>query len=229
MVICQICGKKTVMIGWNHLRIHNITLNEYKKRFPNVKTCSDEWIRNCSEAGKKGIKVTLKRTKERREKDPIFEEQYIRQRSDAGKIGILKAQGKIQNMREEDLKFIKKMREVSKRNIFKCLNQKRKNKPYWFMGVAFDSKQEMECAKVLNKYVGWIPKEGVNCHIQMKGGEVDFKINNIFIEYHSPYKRYYDERRALLDKNNYKKEPVFVFGKVKELEFFCKLNFFKKF
>lgn len=60
-VVCQICGKKLKYINWLHLRVHNISIEEYTNRYPNSKTvCSnlskelnkyknsqsvDEWIK----------------------------------------------------------------------------------------------------------------------------------------------------------------------------------------
>jgi len=93
----------------------------------------------------------------------------------------------------------------------KNLRNMRKNQPYWWMGVSFDSNEERQLAiwQLLNW--GVIPEEGVNCHIQVNGGELDFRpFDWLFMEYH-PWDRlgrskeeYYQERRALLDKNGYK-------------------------
>lgn len=107
----------------------------------------------------------------------------------------------------------------------------REGLPYWFTGVPFDSNGEREVAKWLNSNIGFIPKEGINCHVRLDGGEVDFKLSNIFIEYHpSPYhgspridgmlndEQYYTKRRKLLDKNGYTNCPLIVIKSLKKLD-----------
>lgn len=41
-VTCAVCGKKFGTITWNHLKTHGLTFTEYKLKYPNVKTTSDE-------------------------------------------------------------------------------------------------------------------------------------------------------------------------------------------
>lgn len=41
-IVCQVCGKKFKAIMNSHLRKHNITIVEYKKKFPNVSIYSEE-------------------------------------------------------------------------------------------------------------------------------------------------------------------------------------------
>jgi hypothetical protein len=102
----------------------------------------------------------------------------------------------------------------------------RKNKPYWFNGVPFDSKMERECAIKLLK-MGFLKHliEGVTCHKTVGSKEFDFfnKIFNkeIFIEYH-PYDRkfslqeYYKNRKKILNENGYENSLFFVIASLKE-------------
>ena len=70
-VTCQICSKQLKSIGRLHLRTHNISLDEYKNRFPNAETSSEEfkekmkqkmlgreitWKDKISEGTKKGMR-----------------------------------------------------------------------------------------------------------------------------------------------------------------------------
>lgn len=41
MPVCRICGKKFELITWSHLRLHNMTVNEYKERFPDARIESE--------------------------------------------------------------------------------------------------------------------------------------------------------------------------------------------
>lgn len=106
----------------------------------------------------------------------------------------------------------------------------RKGLPYWFMGVPFDSNQEREVAKWLNVKYGFIPKEGINCHVRLDGGEIDFRLGDIFIEYHPwdtagrKIEQYFLDRRKLLDENGYKNYPLIVIDSLEELN----INLFRK-
>ena len=39
---CEICGKLLKQIMPKHLNLHGISLNKYKNKFPNAKTCTNE-------------------------------------------------------------------------------------------------------------------------------------------------------------------------------------------
>lgn len=99
---------------------------------------------------------------------------------------------------------------------------RRENSPYWFMGVPFDSNGERQVAKKLHELTGFVPTEGTNCHFKVDGGEIDFLVNGVFIEYH-PWDRklsseqYYEQRRKLLDKNGYKSARLQVVYSVEKL------------
>ena len=97
---------------------------------------------------------------------------------------------------------------------------RRKNKPYYFHKVPFDSNFEKEIGMNISYQLGIILKERLNCHILVGGKEIDFFIKDCFIEVHTInyffnkyYKNnrdYYLKRRKILDKNGYKKYKLIV-------------------
>jgi len=111
------------------------------------------------------------------------------------------------------------------KNATKILKILRQNKPYYFMGVPFDSKSEMKVAEWLNKNLGFIPQEGVNCHVRLDGGEVDFKLGETFLEYHpcenfyhpETYEEYCTKRRNILDNNGFKDNKLIVIDNIEKL------------
>lgn len=40
-VVCLICGKEFDQLS-NHLKVHNINIGQYKEKYPNAKTISEE-------------------------------------------------------------------------------------------------------------------------------------------------------------------------------------------
>ncbi len=65
-VTCEICQKRCRTINSQHLKLHNITVNDYKKRFPNVKNQSIVSHKKHSEKvskGRKGIIFTKEHKK----------------------------------------------------------------------------------------------------------------------------------------------------------------------
>lgn len=48
----------------------------------------------------------------------------------------------------------------------------------------FESLSEYACAKMLEKYTGWIGIEGVTFQVPVGRAVYDFRLNNTFIEYH---------------------------------------------
>jgi len=110
----------------------------------------------------------------------------------------------------------------------KIRKHSKENKPYWFLGVAFDSEQERKVVKLISKKLGIIPIEGVNCHIAM-GNEIDFYIFGFFWEHHPMVKLwdgektvedYYRERRKILDDNGFKKYSLKVTNTLEEAQQF---------
>jgi hypothetical protein len=96
----------------------------------------------------------------------------------------------------------------------KAIITRRKNKPYHFKGVPFDSNAEREIAMNIHYQFGVDLIEGVNCHKKVGNIEIDFYIG-IFIEYH-PYSGlysadgYYEKRREVLDNNGYNERELIV-------------------
>lgn len=108
----------------------------------------------------------------------------------------------------------------------------RKNKPYHYYGVCFDSKPEVVIAKYLKKEFRIHPRFNYNCQVRIGGKEFDFCVPSIdkpilFVEYH-PYikvfssnrvagKKYYKIRRHILDENNFGMSKLLVFENLKSL------------
>jgi len=109
----------------------------------------------------------------------------------------------------------------------RAMESRRQNYPFWFLGVPFDSDIERKVAKQLFLNLFFIPKERVNCHIKLNGGEFDFFIwNQIFIEFHpwdwngNSIKKYYKKRRRILDKNGYREYPLITIDSIDKLKTF---------
>lgn len=134
--------------------------------------------------------------------------------SRAGKIGGRKAAET--NRRNKTSAFFDTL--IQRAAGLAAVAKRRKDYPYWFMGVPFDSKEERKMAMLLNSLCGFVPEEGVNCHVKVGGGEIDFKVGTVFLEYH-PCPQWYDgrtieeyktDRRQLLDKNGYRRNSLIV-------------------
>lgn len=243
-VKCKICGEKLKLISWLHLRIHNITLEEYKKIFPNSKIYSDYWLKLQKNKAILGAKKLNELIQKRRKEKPSYDKKY---REDCAKGGrnrnkfypelikkiTKKTHETIKKRRKKDPEYDKKYRKkcsewgrkARRLNGINGIKISRQNKPYWFMKTPFDSLEEKECAKLFHKHLAWIPKEGINCHIELKNGEIDFLVNDIFIEYHrweskNKINEYYQKRRKILDKNG-KNNELFVFRNLGDVKTFC--------
>jgi hypothetical protein len=166
-VRCRICGRFFSKIDWSHLRKHNITTEEYKKQFPNVKLCStlimNKSIYRMQEelnkkiinpifkkeleekriiGGKKGIKKTHFIIKEKRLKDQFYNEKYIMHRKKIAYLG-----GKtLQEKRKDNKKLDKKLRVSSKIN-----GHKGGTKTHQLYG----GKEQLEWCSKAGK-IGWI-------------------------------------------------------------------------
>jgi len=88
---------------------------------------------------------------------------------------------------------------------------------YKFKQCYFDSKGELEIARCIYYQLNIKLKERISCHFLIGLKEIDFFINNCFIEYHPAvwnynkyHNDYYQKRRELLNKNGYKKYPLLV-------------------
>lgn len=103
----------------------------------------------------------------------------------------------------------------------------REKKPYFYFNCRFDSKQEMEVAKIFFEEFGYVPIERVNCHVKIDGSEFDFRLDNLFIEWHPwdrklTFEKYYEKRKNILEKNNFK-EGLIVFDKLNNVRIFCEV------
>lgn len=118
-----------------------------------------------------------------------------------------------------------KARKMLRKAALAAIKTRRENYPYWFMDVPFDSNEEMQAMVLLCKKFNIVPRDGINCHIRVNGGEVDFRpTENLFIEYH-PWdirglanKQYYGQRRKLLDENGFQSCRLVVVESLEELE-----------
>jgi len=148
---------------------------------------------------------------------------------------------KIKEMRKNSKEFNKKYIEMCRmggyavhkkypglayRNALLSLKSLRKNRPYKFMDCNFDSNKERECCKLLiyHKIIK-NPVEGVNIHFQVDSIEIDFfPQQKIFIEYH-PWdwngrttEEYYQERRKILNENDFCEFPLIITKKLADFE-----------
>ena len=128
-------------------------------------------------------------------------------------------------MSEGHMKFNRehpnRMREICRRSAL----ARRKNSPSWFGGVPFDSKEEMQAGHIICERFGITPIEGINCHVRVNGGEIDFRpTKSLFVEYH-PWdmdgltpEQYCNKRRKLLDDNGFKDCELIVAKSLGELQ-----------
>lgn len=108
-----------------------------------------------------------------------------------------------------------------------------KQSPYFYDSVSFESKAELQIAKWLLKYniIARVLK-GENYQFRIGNKFFDFKLNNIFIEYHPTqfFKYhgakfgfdYFVARRQILDENNYNNCELFVFDNLHDCSKFIK-------
>jgi len=96
------------------------------------------------------------------------------------------------------------------------IKSRRKNFPYWFKGISFDSNGEREIAMNIYYQFNIKLEERKNCHVRIGLKEYDFFVNNIFIEFHpwnmnhNSMKDYIKERRTNLNRNGYKEYPLLI-------------------
>lgn len=113
-----------------------------------------------------------------------------------------------------------KVREICR----KATLARRENSPYWFADVSFDSREEACAMKILCERFVITPIEGINCHIRVNGGEIDFRpTESLFIEYHPwdrklSHEQYYNARRKLLDENRYQDCKLIVAKSLNEVK-----------
>ncbi|MCK4589576.1 MAG: hypothetical protein KAT77_03975 [Nanoarchaeota archaeon] len=111
-----------------------------------------------------------------------------------------------------------------------ALESRRKNYPYKFMDCLFDSDSERRlCQIFVKERLIKKPEEGKNIHFRINRHHVDFFIKNkVFVEFHPPMtygtrkgetvKSYYEEKRKVLDRNGYKKYPLIVIDRLRNIE-----------
>ena len=95
----------------------------------------------------------------------------------------------------------------------KVLRQNIRNLKY--NGQYYDSSPEIEISLCLQYQYNYKPIENKTLHIRIGKYEYDYKLNDIFIEYHVWFqneteKEYFRRRRKILDKNGYKKYKLIV-------------------
>lgn len=117
-----------------------------------------------------------------------------------------------------------KARELARKRGLASIAFQRENGPYWYRGVPFASGEERQAMVVLCEKFNITPIEGVNCHIKVNGGEIDFRLGNLFVEYHPhdwdglTHNQYYEQRRRILDENGFQACRLVVVESLKELE-----------
>jgi len=118
-----------------------------------------------------------------------------------------------------------KVRQIMKETLPKIMKSNLKNKPYWFMGIPFDSNDEIKVVKYLNEKINYIPEYGVNYQYQVDTKFVDFYLPeyNLFIEYHPidwrglSDEEYRQERLEAINKTDHD-EQLWVIKKVDDLD-----------
>ncbi len=122
-------------------------------------------------------------------------------------------------------KYPKKAREMRRKGALITLTSLRRNRPYYINNVPFDSNEERQAMIILCEKFNITPIEGINCHIRVNGGKIDFRpVKKLFIEYHPWDKKgltseqYYDQRRKLLDENGFQDCELVVIESLDELE-----------
>ena len=218
--ICNNCIKKMQSKGGK--RCHELHPNHNKKVDKTNKRngigiygqSKEKRIEN----GKKGSKTTNKLYKEEKKK---WGKKGAKKAKETNKINKTSVwDSRIQSMGGKAVSFethSKAGKIGGTKGGLKAAITNRKNKPHWFLNIPFDSQGEDEIARDLYYQKILKLKDSVNCHVQMKGGEVDFLIHKYkcCIEYHEfskkgfdrykvSYKQYYKQRKKILDKNNYK-------------------------
>jgi hypothetical protein len=222
---CRTNQKNNIKKIHKSIKLNRETDQEYEKKYLNQR--------------KKNIVKTLKIVEGMRKKNPDFEKKYLEIRSKNGRKAIKKCLKIREEKRKRDPVFDKKLGDASRRAGLKTIKELRKGYIYKYLGVCFDSGKtkhsELKCAKSFHEWFNWIPKDGKNCHIQIGGKEIDFKINkelitekdDVFIEFHpfdlkgKSLTEYYIERRKILDKNGFKKNKLFVLKNFNEVKNCC--------
>ena len=77
-IVCQICGKAFQFISPRHLNKHNVTTEQYKKRFPNIPLTTKEFNAKSKYARYNDELFEVDETK-RDEEDPLIEEIDLRE------------------------------------------------------------------------------------------------------------------------------------------------------
>jgi uncharacterized Zn finger protein (UPF0148 family) len=80
-IVCQICGKAFQFISPRHLKKHNTTLEQYRRRFPNIPLTTKEFNAK-SKYAKKGndlFKIDKEIISTPQEDDPVIEELDLRE------------------------------------------------------------------------------------------------------------------------------------------------------
>lgn len=75
MVTCEICNKQYKKITDFHVKTHGISLQEYKKLYPNSEMVCKETIKRISEGGKKFFSSLTKQERQDRVKNRVYTEE----------------------------------------------------------------------------------------------------------------------------------------------------------
>lgn len=101
----------------------------------------------------------------------------------------------------------------------------RENYPYYIDDTPFDSNLERQAMLILCEKFNITPIEGVNCHIKVNAGEIDFRPEPaLFVEFHPwdkkglTHEQYYNRRRKLLDENGFQDCRLIVAKSLEEVE-----------
>lgn len=244
---CNHCGEYYESQGEKFCSLSCRNKGMYKFYCLRFKRWQEKHPRKAKKAQSKGGKIGGKKSIYKIIKIMKKKGTYIKHQSEAGKIGgkrtkelhpnlarnlmkknitnEMRAKTALKTLKKYDMfrKETKKFRELHPNFSLDNLEKRRKNFPFWYWKIPFDSNQEKEFCKLLVKYkVITRPAKNKNCHIIISGKDVDFLISKkkLFIEYHpwdfNKNRNYYYERRRLLNKNGYSNYSLIIIKSLKE-------------
>jgi uncharacterized Zn finger protein (UPF0148 family) len=73
-IVCQICGKAFQFISPRHLKKHQVTMEQYRKRFPNIPLTTKQFNAKSKYAKYKDLLEVKTEEEQIIEEDPIIEE-----------------------------------------------------------------------------------------------------------------------------------------------------------
>ncbi len=223
------CGQKVKegnrFVSWHSVRCISKDTRRNMSVSHMGKTLSDITRRKLSEALKGRAKTEEHKMKIREAQKGNKHPWYGRRHTTATLIKMSLARKAF--MREHPDKALEICRNGASKGGLAAIMSLRNHHLHRFAGVLFDSREEKQAAQIICNRYATTPIEGVNCHVRMNGGEVDFRLEStLFVEYHPrdwdglTDEQYYNQRRKMLDDNGYRDNRLFVAKSLDELRTF---------